>query len=103
VRLNRQMKFLRKYWYAIAIAPFGVIVFVGLRFFGDSPSRLWDIPIAISLPWGLFVAFYALTLTVRTLSIRCPRCGWRFGFGDQCSSCGFPRRSVSCQSNGQLS
>ena len=68
-RLNRQMKFLRKYWYAIAIAPFAVIVFLGLRFFGDSSSRLWDIPIAISLAWGLFVAIYGLILTVHTLSI----------------------------------
>jgi|HubBroStandDraft_6_1064221.scaffolds.fasta_scaffold16951_2 hypothetical protein len=101
-RLNRQMQFLRKYWYAIAIVPFAVIVLVGLRVSGDSPRRFWDIPIAISLAWGLFVAIYALILTVRTLSIRCPRCGWRFGLADQCGSCGFPRRSVSCQSDGQL-
>jgi ribosomal protein L37E len=55
------------------------------------------------LAWGLFVAIHGLTPTERTLPIRCPRCGWRFGFADKCSSCGFPRRSVSCQSNGQLS
>jgi uncharacterized BrkB/YihY/UPF0761 family membrane protein len=64
------------FWFAVLIAPFAVIVFEGLRFFGDSPIRLWDIPIAISLAWGLFVAIYGLTPTERTLPIRCPRCGW---------------------------
>lgn len=102
-RLNRQMQVLRKYWYAIAIAPFAMIVFVGLRFFGDSPSPFWNIPIAVSLAWGLFVVRYGLILTVRTLSIRCPRCGWRFGLSDQCGSCSFPRRYVSRQPDGQLS
>jgi len=94
-RLNQRKRFWRKYGHAIALVPFVVVLFVLLRFFGNSTSSLFTVPIYVSLAWAAFVAIYSLTLIVRVLSIRCPRCGWRFGGGDQCGSCSFPRHSES--------
>jgi hypothetical protein len=93
--LNRQLVFMRQYWYAFAIAPFAVTIFVLLRFYGTSTNRLLDIPIYVTLGWALLVAFYSLALIVRVLFIRCPKCGWLFGGGDKCGSCGFPRQLTS--------
>jgi hypothetical protein len=95
--LTQQKNFWQKYWHVMALGPFAVAVFVVLRFFGDSTSRLVDVPIFLSLAWAGFVAIYSLVLIVRTLSIRFPRCGWRFGMADYCGSCSLPRHSVSHQ------
>src|ERR1700722_6655144 len=94
-RLGRQMQFLRKYWHVIAIAPFAITIFVLLRFFGNSTNRLLDIPIYLTLGWAGFVVVYSLIISLRTSFIHCPRCGWRFGGGEQCGSCSFPRHAVS--------
>jgi hypothetical protein len=94
-RLNRQLTFLRKYWYAIAIAPFAVTIFVLLRFYGTSTNRLLDVPIGVALGWAFLVVIYSLVVTVRVLFVRCPKCGWRFGGGEKCGSCGFPRQPPS--------
>jgi hypothetical protein len=87
------MKFVRQYWYGAAIAPFGLVLFLGLRYFPNSTSRFLDIPLGLSFAWAMFVAIYCLMLTARALLIRCPRCGWRFGLGNQCGSCGLPKHT----------
>ena len=50
---------------------------------------------AEALGWGLLVAVYTLMLMVRVMFIRCPQCGWRFGGGNRCGSCDFPRGAGS--------
>ena len=94
-RINRQLRFLRKYWYVIAITPFALTVVVLVRFYGDSTNRLLDLPVYLALGWGLLVAVYTLMLMVRVMFIRCPQCGWRFGGGNRCGSCDFPRGAGS--------
>jgi hypothetical protein len=91
-RLNQRLLFLQKYWYALAVPPFFTALFVLLRLFPNSSDILADLLIGVSLGWALLVVIYAMTVGVRFLLIRCPRCGWRFGPADQCSSCGLPRR-----------
>jgi hypothetical protein len=95
--LNRQNKFFKRYWHVMALGPFTVTVFIEIRFFGDSTSRLAEIPVFVSVAWAMLVAVYGLILTTRVLSIRCPRCKWRFGLGDKCSSCDLPRHAVTYQ------
>jgi hypothetical protein len=92
VRLEKQMKFVRQYRYGAAIAPFGLVLFVGLRYFPNSASRFLD-PLGLFFAWAIFVAICCSMLTARMLLIRCPRCGWRFGLGNQFGSCDLPKHT----------
>ena len=92
-RLNGRNKLLKKCWYWVAVGPFAAVVFVGLRFFPES-SGLFSILVGISLAWALLVAGYCMTVIARLMGIRCPRCGWRFGGGDRCGSCGLNRHAT---------
>ena len=53
VHLNRKCDLLKKSWYAVAVVPFVILIFVNLRFSPNSTNRIWDFLIAISLLWGL--------------------------------------------------
>ncbi len=97
-QINKRTKFFQKYYRALALIPFAVVMFVILRLFGDPPiggprNKFILLPVFIVLGWAGFVPFYALSLMVRRRRIRCPSCGNRFGSDDQCISCGFPRHS----------
>jgi hypothetical protein len=95
VRLNRRVTHLKKYWQWLAMGPFAVVLFIGLKFFGSSVNKtvnqMFDVLLMISLAWAMLVAGYGLTNLARWFAVRCPRCGWRFGLRNQCGSCGLPR------------
>jgi hypothetical protein len=92
-RIVTKYRFWKRYYRVVALAPFAIIVFLVLRYFGESTSKVPVYIVGASLIWSLAVVFYALSLNVRSNFIRCPRCGLRFGLGDCCSSCGLPRSS----------
>jgi hypothetical protein len=78
-------------WYKlIALAPFGVILFIELKFFGNSTSPLASVPIFAALAWAMGIAIYGFYCTF--WGVDCPSCGQRFGsLGSSCRSCGLPR------------
>jgi hypothetical protein len=96
-RLDGRRSFLLKYSHALALAPFvlALVICLGVLPRIAPDSAFWEgvaeIIIVISLGWALIFIVYALSVFTRCLSIRCPRCGWRFGLGDRCSSCDLPR------------
>jgi hypothetical protein len=97
-RIAHRQRFLQKWYRVLALAPFGVVVYITLRFFGDKAATpLLMAPIYASLIWAVGVAIYTLYLTF--FSFRCPVCGWRFGSGEKCSTCGLPRSRNAVNSN----
>ena len=88
-RAARERFFIR--WYrAVALAPVTLYILIGLKFFGDDPmTDFWTDVLYATLAWGIAVAVYAFCVSFWGFS--CPVCGWRFGIGEQCSSCGLPR------------
>jgi hypothetical protein len=98
-RLNRQVTSLKKYWYWLTIGPFAAVLFSGLKFFGSSVNKTvnqtFDVLVMMSLAWAMLVGGYGLNSLARWFALRCPRCGWRFGLGNQCGSCGLPRHLPS--------
>jgi hypothetical protein len=86
--LAARQQLLAKWYQAIAIAPFVIVVFVGLKFFGDSTNRFLDVLVGATLLWGVAVAVYTFYLF---FFLKCPRCGWRFGSSTNCGSCNLPR------------
>ena len=95
-RIERQLRFVRRYWYGVASGPFFLVIVLLFRYFPQSSGRIWDVAVAISRGWAILVAIYGLILVVRALMIHCPRCGWRSGWADRCTSCGFPRHADAC-------
>lgn len=88
-RAARERFFIRRYR-TVALAPVTLLIFIGLKFFGDDPiSDLWMDVLYATLAWAIAVAVYTFYLTFWGFS--CPVCGWRFGIGEKCSSCGLPR------------
>jgi hypothetical protein len=92
--LVRRKMFMQKYYRPLALVPFGIVLFTGGRFFGDSTSRFAIVPVYLSLIWALLVLVYTFWLVIRVRAIRCPRCGDRFGSEDECIPCGFPRHAA---------
>jgi hypothetical protein len=89
--LNRKSLFIKKYGHVMAIGPFFVVICVVFRWFSDSTSKFLLGLIFSTLFWAVAFACFAVIVFASLLFIRCPRCGWRFGLGDFCSSCGLPR------------
>jgi hypothetical protein len=87
-RLAERQQFLIKWYYGVGIAPFFLVVVIGLRFFHDSVSRIFDALVFISLAWAMAVAGYTFYLL---FWLKCPRCNWRFGSGEKCNTCKLPR------------
>jgi hypothetical protein len=96
VKLEKRKTYFQNNYRWIAIAPFAVVLFVGLRFFPNSQRALM-LPIVASLFWAMGVAGYAFALLIQCQRFRCPRCGWRFGGGDTCGSCSLSRHSVKAE------
>jgi len=90
-RAERQ-KFLNRWYKPVAIAPFFVLLVLDEFFFPQSRSPLLLAVAFLTLGWGGAVAAYALFLL---LSLRCPRCGARYGLGDKCKHCELPRHPNS--------
>jgi len=65
-------------------------------------DRLWITAVYACLAWAEIVCFYALITLVQWFLFRCPRCGWRFGHGAKCSSCGLPRSAPLQKNNSPL-
>lgn len=91
-RLAERQQFLKKWYYAVGIAPFFLVVLIIMRFFPDSTSRVLDALVFISLAWAIAVAGYTFYLM---FWLKCPRCNWRFGSGEKCSTCKLPRHRES--------
>ncbi len=96
-RLDGRRRFLLKYGHALALVPFFLAIVIGLgmlpRIVPDTAfwAGIAETLIVGSLGWSLIVILYGLSVVVRWFLIRCPRCGWRFGLGERCGSCDFPR------------
>lgn len=87
--LAARQRFFKRWYRPIALAPFALIVFVAIKFFSNSTSKLIDALIFLSLAWALAVAAYTFYLVF--FSLKCPACASRFGIGDKCRTCGLPR------------
>jgi hypothetical protein len=96
-RLDGRRRFLLKYGHALALVPFVLAIGFGLRVLPRivPDTDFWaGVAVALiygSLGWAGIVIAYAFSVFTRFLFIRCPRCGWCFGLGDRCGSCGLPR------------
>jgi hypothetical protein len=82
--------FIRQWYHALALAPVTVVVFISLKFFPDTPAVFMTLLYA-TLVWAMAVVAYAFYTTF--WGFHCPVCGWRFGIGENCSSCGLPRHT----------
>jgi hypothetical protein len=87
-RIAARQQFLTRWYKAVALAPFVVVLFVVLTFFPKSTSRIPSVFVFASLVWAMAVVGYSFFLMI---AIRCPACGWRFGMSNKCMSCGLPR------------
>lgn len=82
-----------KYYRPLVLLPFMVAMFVGIKLFGENS------PITISLVFAALIwgaGFFAYHLYL-IMTLRCPVCGWRFGRGERCSSCGLARHPKSTE------
>ena len=93
-RLVKRKVFMQKYYRPLALVPFGIVLLISVRFFGDSTSAFAIVPVYLSLIWTFLVLVYTFWLLIRVRAIRCPRCGGRFGSEDECIPCGFPRHAT---------
>jgi len=57
-RLAARQQLLAKWYHAIALVPFTIVVFVGVKFFGDSTNRFLDVLVGATLLWAIAVAVY---------------------------------------------
>ena len=87
-RLSRQ-QWIADHYQAIALAPFAVIVFVTLKFFSQSTSKVWVWLTGMTLIWAIAVAVYAFYSLF--WGVKCPACGSGFGSREECRSCGLPK------------
>lgn len=87
-RLAARQQFFGRWYKAVALAPFVVVLFAVLTFFPKSTSQIPSIFVFASLVWAISVAGYSFFLM---FAVRCPACGWKFGMSDQCMNCGLPR------------
>jgi hypothetical protein len=90
-RLNQRRMIVTRYWYVSAVVPFFLGIGFLLRLCANSSQTAQNAVVGILFAWIFIVIVYSASVFSRFLFIRCPRCGWRFGPGDVCSSCGLPR------------
>lgn len=96
-RLDDKRRFLLKYYRALALGPFllAVVLVLGVfpRILPDTAfwASVGEALVSGALGFSGLVIVYGLTIFFRWFLIRCPRCGWRFGLGENCGSCGLPR------------
>lgn len=90
-QLTERVRFINRYWRAMAMGPFLVIVILAALLYRESIGRLPDVLLIMAAAWIMFLAIYCLSQIARDLFYRCPRCHWRFGLGKVCGSCSLPR------------
>jgi hypothetical protein len=97
VALDKRNLFVRKWGRGLALGPFVVALIVDLGVLPRAApdTHFWEefgyAVIWVSLAWTGIVIVYSLSVLLRWLFFRCPRCGWRFGPGEECRSCSLPR------------
>jgi hypothetical protein len=101
LRLNEKLSFMKAYWYALAATPIPFVAFLAARY-GDFHPKLWLAIVFASLAWAGTVDIYAIVVLIQWFVFRCPRCGWRFGGGAKCGSCGLPRSAPSSKQGSAL-
>jgi hypothetical protein len=87
-RIAARQQFLTRWYKAVALAPFVVVLFVVLTFFPKSTSRIPILFVFASLAWATAIVGYSFFLM---FAVKCPACRWRFGMSDRCMNCGLPR------------
>ena len=80
-RVAARQRFLNRWYKPVAVAPFAVCAFVGLKFFPDSRSWFLVALVEATLIWAFGVAAYAFYLL---FWFKCPRCHSRFGLVERC-------------------
>lgn len=101
-RLDDKRRFLLKYYRPLALGPFFLMLVLVLGVFPRIlPDTAFWAGVGEALVFGALgfsglVIAYALSIFLRWFLVRCPRCGW--GFGENCGSCGLPRRSNPSES-----
>lgn len=85
-RLVEQRRFVRRYVYIIAMAPFVLGLIFGKARFENSM-----VFIVLTLGWAMVFAAWGIFVNARFLAFKCPQCMNRFGSRKECFSCGFPR------------
>jgi hypothetical protein len=85
-RLVEQRRFVRRYVYIIAMAPFVLGLIFGKARFENSM-----VFIVLTLGWAMCFAAWGIVVNARFLAFKCPQCMNRFGSRQECFSCGFPR------------
>jgi predicted lysophospholipase L1 biosynthesis ABC-type transport system permease subunit len=88
-RLSARNGFLKKNWYWLATAPLLLAIALAVRVLRSDTAA--SVLLGASGAWAFVVAGYCLVAVTRLLTVQCPCCGWRFGLGDRCGSCGFER------------
>jgi hypothetical protein len=58
-------------------------------------DRIGVIVAAVGLVAFALAAAYGITLTFHYTVYKCPQCSDRFGLGDECRLCGFPRKKIT--------
>jgi hypothetical protein len=86
--LVRQKRFLDRFWYWIAFAPFAIML-LSAKYASKDPETYWT-----AFGWFAMVAGFWLFTRLRISSFTCPQCAQRFGSGTSCYRCGFPRTSA---------
>ena len=90
-RLNNRRILLQRFGYISVAVPIVGATAILLRFFPGISRTAQNVVFGIVFGWVFFVIVYSLVVFTRFLFIRCPKCGWRFGPGTFCGSCGLPR------------
>ena len=77
-RLLARQRFLAKWYKAVALAPFALMLFIIHKFFPNTNGGLGLMLIVATLGWAIAVAGYSLYLN---FVLRCPVCNSRYGMG----------------------
>jgi hypothetical protein len=86
-RLLKEKRFMDRFWYWLALIPLILLIFPERYAYRDPQS------VSSSVALIILIAGYWLFLKLRLAAYSCPECGQRFGSGDACYRCGFPKSS----------
>lgn len=88
--VGKRQQLINRWSQPLAIAPFAFILLTDFAFFRGADNQ-WVVGIVfVSLLWAISLIGYSLYLRFAG-GIKCPLCDGRFGFGNQCGSCGMQR------------
>jgi len=86
--LVRQKRFLDRFWYWIAFAPFAFML-MSARYAYKTPETY-----KTGFGCAVLVCGYWLFTRLRIAAYTCPQCAQRFGSDQACFFCGYPRASA---------